>query len=413
MLITKIPAKQPALRIATYFLVIVLVRDLHYPAALAQNSGADNPLYVDPTEFDFSENQQLLERIKSGPHGYFRFINRPFSAEICRRFANDFVSLPPLNLHGDAHVEQYAVTDLGRGLTDFDDSSAGPGILDLMRFSVSLRLACLENGWQEKAAAVIDTFLAAYRMALAVPDFEAPEPRIAGVIRAGFSYDKPAYFRWAESNMEPISPELQDSLFSAMQPYIEMMLAENPDFAAGYFQIVRAGRLRMGIGSALDVKYLVRIHGQTDDPLDDYMLEIKEVRDISGIPCITRAEASDPFRILLGQARIAYQPFRHLGFFRLQGLTFWVHSWVQNYREVSIKKSFPSISDLAEVAFDVGVQLGHGHTRQVAAPFDAQLRREQLEAITVRYPAIRTSSRVYAEQVVEAWQAFCARLETK
>ena len=37
-----------------------------------------NPLYIAPAERDFSENPSLLERILSGPHGYYRFINIPF-----------------------------------------------------------------------------------------------------------------------------------------------------------------------------------------------------------------------------------------------------------------------------------------------------------------------------------------------
>ena len=42
--------------------------------------------------------------------------------------------MPTVTLHGDPHLEQYAVTDAGRGLTDFDDASKGPAILDLVRF---------------------------------------------------------------------------------------------------------------------------------------------------------------------------------------------------------------------------------------------------------------------------------------
>ena len=105
-------------------------------------TSAPNPLYIDPASRDFSENADLLERILSGPHGYFRFINIPFSREICRRFENELPSMPSLNLHGDAHIEQYAMTDLGRGLTDYDDSSTGPGLIDLLRFGVFPGIGC-------------------------------------------------------------------------------------------------------------------------------------------------------------------------------------------------------------------------------------------------------------------------------
>ena len=112
-----------------------------------------NPLFVSPESSDFSNNPDLLDRIVHSPQGYFRFINIPFSEEICHRLGDEIHGTPTFNLHGDAHVEQYAVTDLGRGLTDFDDSSKGPAVLDLIRIGVSLHLASEANSWQEQADA--------------------------------------------------------------------------------------------------------------------------------------------------------------------------------------------------------------------------------------------------------------------
>jgi Ser/Thr protein kinase RdoA (MazF antagonist) len=42
-----------------------------------------------------------------------------------------------VNLHGDAHLEQFAVTDASFGLIDFDDAVGGPAVIDLLRFGVS------------------------------------------------------------------------------------------------------------------------------------------------------------------------------------------------------------------------------------------------------------------------------------
>ncbi|MHC4149976.1 MAG: hypothetical protein ACYSR5_10880, partial [Planctomycetota bacterium] len=94
---------------------------------------------------------------------------------------------------------------------------------------------------------------------------------------------------------------------------------------------MKMGYLKMGIGSALDLKYLVRVKGRTADANDDVVLEIKEVRDLSGVECIQTGKNIDPFRILLGQARIAYRPFEHLGYFEFRRHNFWVHAWVDNY----------------------------------------------------------------------------------
>ena len=78
----------------------------------------------------------------------------------------------------------------------------------------------------------------------------------------------------------------RDSLLSAIQPYIETLIVEDDGLDSTYFDIISIGRLRIGIGSALDLKYLARVRGETDDPFDDVVLEFKQVRDLSGIDCI-------------------------------------------------------------------------------------------------------------------------------
>ena len=157
-----------------------------------------NPLFVDPATRDFSQNPELLERIVESPHGYLRFVNIQFTEEVCRQFAESLSQYPPFNLHGDAHLEQYAVTDLGRGLTDFDDSSSGPAVVDLVRFGVSLRLALEAHGWTDHADEAIDAFLMGYRMALTDPTLEAQEPVVVGRLQDGFEYDRQKYFEWVE-----------------------------------------------------------------------------------------------------------------------------------------------------------------------------------------------------------------------
>lgn len=403
-----------SVRISTPFLFIILSLLQLSDTARAQsnnNSNNVNPLYIDPADRDFSKNPPLLDRILSGPHGYFRFINIEFSKEVCRRFEDVIPPTPSFNLHGDPHIEQYAVTDLGRGLTDYDDSSIGPAFLDLMRFGVSLHLACLAKNWRTHSEELYDEFLRGYRLALQDPQNEAPEPVVVKRIRAKFKYDRAAYFEWIESITDPMPQEEQDELSEALQPYIGTMIAEKPDLTPDFFAVVKMGYLRLGIGSALDLKYLVRLRGETDDPEDDLVLEIKEVRDISGIDCIGRTQKTDPFRVLLGQARIAYQPFKFLGYIRMRGETFWIHSWVDNYKEVSIEKTFQSVEELKEVVFDIGIQLGRGHPKQIATPLDLQLRREQLRLLSRYENRIKETRLQLAQMTVAAWKQFCAKAQ--
>jgi len=409
---SQIPDRQPV-RTSIFILVIFLLVGLA-PCIMTASSkelNSSSNLCVDPATRDFSENPALLLRILSSPHGYFRFINIPFSNDVCQRFTDELDAAPSFNLHGDAHLEQYAVTDLGRGLTDFDDSSVGPAILDLMRFAVSLHIACRIKGWQKDAEALYDEFLRGYRQAILDPPISAPEPSVAKGIRSTFKSDKVNYFKWVDSLMEPVPRKEQEELTTAMGPYIQVMFVENPQLPSQYFRVDKIGYLRMGIGSALDRKYLLRCRGMTDDPFDDLVLEAKEIRDISGIRCLIRFRKSDPFRILVGQARIAYQPFHHLGYFRFRHLTFWIHSWVENYKEVDINRSFQTVEQLKEVAFDIGIQLGKGHPKQIAAPLGLQIRYAQLRWLDQHQQKMKSTCRQMTDEVIQCWKFFCSRVD--
>ena len=374
-------------------------------------------LYVDPADFDFSENPDLLDRLLADPHGYFRFINIPFSRRVCDLFADRLAALSSeqvrsfqLNLHGDAHVEQYAITDLGRGLTDFDDSSQGPSFLDLMRFAVSLRLASRINGWDELVeGGLVSTFLRGYTSALEDPAIEAPEPRVVERLRSSFSRDTTRYLAWVDSLTEPVPPEVESELYQALRRFAEVMAEEDPEVDRSYFAPVSVGYLKLGVGSALNTKFIVRVEGPSPHPMDDDVIEIKRVRDLAGIDCIQTTD-DDPLRVLLSQARISYEPFQWLGYIRLDEGNFWTHGWVRNYEEIDIDETFGSPDELAEVAYDAGVQLGIGHPKLAAAPFDQILRRQLLEHLDAHPGEIERLSGELAEQVIEAWRRFASEV---
>jgi hypothetical protein len=213
-----------------------------------------------------------------------------------------------------------------------------------------------------------------------------------------------------ETISDPVPLEEAKALIVALGPYVEVMVAENSDLEPRYFEVISVGFLRLGIGSALDRKYLIRIRGPSDHLEDDLMLELKQVRDLTGIECISVSKGSDPFRILVGQSRIAYQPYRLLGYVRFQDLTFWIHAWVDNYVEASITETFQSPEELAEVAYDIGVQLGRGHPKQIASPLDLQVRREQLRLLERDEARIKATTEDLALEVTAAWKKFSEAL---
>jgi hypothetical protein len=358
---------------------------------------------VAPDAPELKASPDLVDRLRETPHRYFRFINAAFTQAVCGRF-KDAGGLPDVNLHGDAHVEQYAVTSLGRGLTDFDDSARGPNVIDLVRFGVSLELASRERAWTGEGRRAFDRFLEGYDAALGDPKLEVPPPPIVLRARAAFALDHRVALGRADAliDAEPIPPS---DLEADSRDYVANMLAEWAGLPASYFRIKKAGRLRMGIGSALDEKYLLRIEGWTAAADDDEILEAKVVRPLPGVDCIRTDVGAQ--RVPLGMALIAYAPFPFSGLFDHKGRTFWVHGWTDDYVELSIDFSFALPEDLRQVAYDVGVQLGRAHPKRedgngIAPGLRGALRRETRE----NTPRIRQAIDDLADATMAAWATF-------
>ena len=64
------------------------------------------------------------------------------------------------------------------------------------------------------------------------------------------------------------------------------------------------------------------------------------------------------------------------------------------------------MQDLADLAADVGVQLGKGHVKHIASPFDAELRREQMELLSATEASLRTQCAELADRTAAAWARF-------
>jgi len=173
-----------------------------------------------------------------------------------------------------------------------------------------------------------------------------------------------------------------------------------------YVGVSATGQHHLGVGSALDEKYLFRIEGPTDSPDDDVVLEIKQVRAASGAPCVATTSSLDPNRIAVGRARISHQPFRYFAYVRRGAKVFWVHEWVEHYRELSLRDRTVKLEDLLEVAYDVGAQLGRGHPSQLGSGGGEAIRERQLRFMEANQPELQSAANELADATVAAWERF-------
>jgi len=371
-------------------------------AVLAGRATAAESLALDPKDPRFADRPDLVAKLTATPHGYFRFVNAGFAAETCRLFADVAGSLPEVNLHGDAHVEQYAVTSLGRGLTDFDDCTRGEAVIDLVRFGTSLLLAAREKGWSAEERRFVDEFLKGYREGLRGGPRQMRTPELVTRARAGFGWDHAPALRQAHAFIDK-DPLPLDAFADGVRQFAELVRFGR-DLPADFFEVKRVGALTMGVGSALDEKYLILFEGHTAAAGDDLVVEAKQIRDLAGNPCVrTDVGAS---RVLDGQRLIAYEPFAYAAVVPHGNKFFWVHDWTDDYQEASIASAILSPRDLREVAYDAGVQMGRAHPKRPDGGPNKDRRRAALESLDAIEARVRAAIREMAARSETAWEAF-------
>ncbi len=368
----------------------------------APASGASR-LSVDPADPRFAGRPDLMAKLQGSAHGYFRFVNTGFAAEACAAFADVVDEFPDVNLHGDAHFEQYAVTSLGHGLTDFDDCTQGKPIIDVVRFGASLILAARERGWSDEEGQLLKDFFRGYRDALKKPNRIRPMPGLAAEIRAGFSRNHALALEQAHAFIDaaPLPPE---SFAETAGQFAGIIRFGRNDLPPHFFRVKRVGALSMGVGSALDEKYLVILEGWTEADDDDLIVEAKQIRDLSGNPCLrTDVSAS---RVLDGQRLIAYEPFRFSAVVPRGDKYLWVHDWTDDYQETSIATVVRSKKDLKEIAYDAGVQLGRAHPKRPDGGPDKARQKTTLKAVERYQGRIRGVIQRLANETGAAWRDF-------
>jgi hypothetical protein len=353
---------------------------------------------------------ELVDRLRADSFTYFRFINRAWTARVCEAFA-DVTDAPIVRLHGDAHLEQFAFTRNAWGLGDFDDSTSGRTYVDIVRLLGSIDLAARQRGWTRDRDVLWDRFLEGYRLSLSNPDYRPREPDIVRQLRRQAPRTRVAYLAWGESLMQPLDEATSKSVVQGMGDLDRLVRSDRPELAPGYFSVVRAGWLRIGVGSAATRKALIRVQGPTTAREDDVLIEIKEVANLGGLSCLEQSATPQAVRVINGTRQIGRLKYDILAVGptmlipaaagRAEPWLDWsVASWEPSYREVRIS-DLRSVRDLSDISFDSGLQLGANKTPAV---------RERALAAVMKYePRLRKETSAIVEELLAGWKELAAR----
>ena len=355
--------------------------------------------------------RKLLASLKSDPYVYFRFINRPWAAATCAALGPDLAGTPHVHLHGDAHVNQYAYTRTDHGLDDLDDTVGGTAALDIVRFLGSVVLAARARGWTDAQGELFDEFVRGYRRGLADPDYLPPAPTYVARMRETLVHDDLEFRRWAESLMEPVADVDDAEIEEVRLRLAEHIATQRPELPPFFLEPKSIGWLRMGVGSALTPKLLLRTEGRTRADADDVLLEARELSDLSGVSCVDAETSEQAVRILEGYGRIGR--IRHDLVVVVPGppepehgtREWWARSWEPSYREIQLDQ-LASPRELAEVVHDAGTQLGHGHAWTPEEDPGSGASGPALDWLGRSEPRLRTIAIEMAHDLIEAWEVF-------
>jgi hypothetical protein len=237
---------------------------------------------------------------------------------------------------------------------------------------------------------------------------EMPTPDVVTRIRATFTWDHAGALRQANALIDK-APLPKDSFDDGVARFVE--LVAKGGLGKDAFKVKKIGALTMGIGSALDDKYLILFEGPGAGDEDDMVVEAKQIRDLQGNPCVrTDVGAS---RVLDGMGLIAYEPFAYAAVVPHGGKHFWMHDWTDDYQETSIATMLRTPKDLRQIAFDAGVQLGRAHPKRPDGGPDKDRRKAALKSLEAIERRVRTAMKEMAGRTDAAWRTFARGISTQ
>ena len=386
--------------------------------AVMGTAHAAGPLRAEPESLERA-TPELIERLRADPYNYFRFVNRTWIARVCDDLGSDLHDLPVVRLHGDAHVEQFAIAQDAWGLDDFDDSARGPAAIDIVRFLGSIDLVARRRSWEKDRDRLFDRFVEGYKQGLIDPRYLPPPPDIVGRLRAQAPATRAALLAWGESKMQPLEDTAMKAVVAGIEAVARIVLRERPDLTPEYFRVIRAGSVKSGVGSAVLPKIMVRVRGPSDDPTDDQVLESKKIGDLSGLSCLKTPAVQPTLRIIDGSKQLGRLKHGIMAAGpeliipevmatgeRLQD--WWIRSLDPSYRQVRLTE-LQSVRDLAAISYDAGVQLGAGRLQDQTVLLSGYDRKRLSAAAAKLEKRYRREATTLVDDLLRGWRELGAR----
>jgi uncharacterized protein (DUF2252 family) len=293
-------------------------------------------------------------------------------------------------------------------MSDYDDASVGPAAVDLVRMGTSTLLAARQHALSpEDTEKLLAELFRGYGEGLKNKLLPKQSPPFAAALNAKFSKDRKGFLDYAEKSI--LAPdEAEEKLARAkLDEYVGGLKQAGIAPKNGFFKVKKVGRLKLGIGSALTKKFLVRLEGPSANAEDDVVVEIKEVADLSHVPCV-QGVAGGAAAARAAEQKLAPAGKKLLEPALLTDGRFWVNEWLSNYQEARIKKL--THADLSPLVYEAGLMLGLEHTKPL--PDGPPPKPESLAPSQQEMAELAKTMRELADSSTRGWERFKREVAT-
>lgn len=303
-------------------------------------------------------HHKLLDT-KLGPYLYFRRSKTPLQAYLTQLIPHE--NIPRVFLHGSPHIDNYAKTTWGYGMTDFDRAYVGPYIWDIVCVLLAINLRNPETHHQALAQNIYQTFFEVYFKHFEQPDldylcYHPLEMRPLKPWEQDIDLYLKEQHKWAKK-LYHAEISIDDTLALALLEAYKLNSADRELFTAYHLK-----KIARTYGSFGRRRYLYLLeHDQ--QPTAPIMLDIKETRNYLALdwphnqwytsPCEHQGE-----RMIKAAQLYAPNSIKNESYATLNGIQYWG-------RQIPILNKKPAKffrpSDQLAFAIAAASQLGRGH----------------------------------------------------
>jgi hypothetical protein len=313
-----------------------------------------NVFYRNP----LADSLLTIQNFTNPQRGYFFYFRT-----LCLRMQTRFSQLMPLEdvpvvfLHGNPHLENFAIVAQGAGLVDFDRARLGPYSWDIVRFLCSLSLKRSKRDKGFLSDRVLQYFLEGYKRSFSAPELPyKPLSDFLKIKKVNWSLTTTDYLKknikWAKKLRQNALPPDDEWVQGVLNAYLTSR--NEPQLLQTHY-VQEAGQ---ALGSLGNQRVLVVLAPHDQTAHDSVLLDLKTVYQDADTHFFKTPVEHHGERMILASDLYAPRLEEDMGFFTYQEQQY----WGRKVPTEAIKlKGWLSEARQTDLAYCVATQLGRAH----------------------------------------------------